>query len=185
MTSLKGKLLIAMPGISDPRFGRSVILVCAHTDEFAMGLTLNKPIDTLTMPDLFRQLGIEGDIKRPQEYVLNGGPVGTDRGFVIHGTDYFNDGSTIDVTESLNMTASRDVLEAMASSEAPAQATMTLGYSGWGGGQLEQELSENAWLIADADPELVFDAAHSRKWEDALLRMGISPALLHAEGGSA
>ena len=114
MQDLTGKLLIAMPGIGDPRFNRSVILVCAHSEDYKMGLVLNNPIDDLTLPELFTQLGIEQNIQLPDTYVLNGGPVGTDRGFVVHSTDYFSDGATVEVDEDFSMTATRDVLRAMA-----------------------------------------------------------------------
>jgi len=182
---LTGKLLVAMPGIGDPRFSRSVILICAHSDDYTMGLVLNKPIDDLTLPELLTQLGIEQNIQLPDSYVLNGGPVGTDRGFVVHSTDYYSDGATVEVADSLSMTATRDVLRALASEGAPLQATMTLGYSGWGPGQLEHELSEHAWLVADPHDEIVFGAAHSKKWELTLGILGIDPAHLHQTGGNA
>ena len=185
MDDLTGKLLAAMPGIGDPRFNRSVILVCAHSDDYTMGLVLNNPIDELTLPDLFTQLGIEQNIKLPETYVLNGGPVGTDRGFVVHSTDYFSDGATVEVTEDLSMTATRDVLRAIASEGAPAQATMTLGYAGWGPGQLEHELSEHAWLVSNPHEDIVFGTAHSKKWEQTLGMLGIDPAHLHMTGGQA
>ncbi|CAN0605419.1 unnamed protein product, partial [Ectocarpus sp. 12 AP-2014] len=142
---LNGKLLVAMPGIGDPRFSRSVILICAHSGDYTMGLVMNKPMDDLTLPELLDQLGIEQDIQLPSTYVLNGGPVGSDRGFVVHSNDYFSDGATVEVAENFSMTATRDVLRALATEGAPSQATMTLGYAGWGLGQLEHELSEHAW----------------------------------------
>ena len=185
MEDLTGKLLAAMPGIGDPRFNRSVILVCAHSDDYTMGLVLNNPIDELTLPDLFTQLGIEQNIKLPDDYGLNGGPVGTDRGFVVHSTDYFSDGATVEVTSDLSMTATRDVLRAIASEGAPSQATMTLGYAGWGPGQLEHELSEHAWLVTDPHDDIVFGTAHSKKWELTLGMLGIDPAHLHMTGGQA
>jgi len=182
---LTGKLLVAMPGIGDPRFARSVILVCAHSDDYTMGLVLNKPIDDLSLSDLLTQLDIEQDIQVPDAYVLNGGPVGTDRGFVVHSNDYYSDGATVEVSEALSMTATRDVLRALATEGAPALATMTLGYSGWGPGQLEHELSEHAWLVADPHADIVFGEAHSKKWELTLAMLGIDPAHLHMTGGNA
>jgi putative transcriptional regulator len=183
--NLTGKLLIAMPGIGDPRFARSVILVCAHSDDYAMGLVLNKPMDDLTLPELLTQLDIEQNIKLPETYVLNGGPVGTDRGFVVHSHDYYSDGATVEVGEDLYMTATHDVLKALASGGAPLRSAMTLGYSGWGPGQLEHELGENAWLMADPHEDIVFGDSHSQKWEQTLGLMGIDPAHLHVTGGSA
>jgi len=185
LQDLTGKLLIAMPGIGDPRFSRSVVLICAHSDDYTMGLVLNKPMDDLTLPELLTQLGIEQNIQLPDTYVLNGGPVGTDRGFVVHSNDYYSDGATVEVANSFSMTATRDVLRALASEGAPAQAAMTLGYSGWGAGQLELELSEHAWLVADPHDEIIFGAAHSKKWEQTLGTLGIDPAHLHQTGGNA
>lgn len=185
MQDLTGKLLVAMPGIGDPRFARSVILICAHSQDYTMGLVLNKPIDDLTLPELLEQLGIEQSIKLPDTYVLNGGPVGTDRGFVVHSTDYYSEGATVEVNESLSMTATHDVLKALASDGAPELAAMTLGYAGWGPGQLEHELGEHAWLVADPHDEIVFGEAHSKKWEQTLGLLGIDPARLHMTGGRA
>ena len=185
MSDLAGKTLVAMPGIGDLRFNRSVVLICAHCDEYAMGLVLNKPIDDLTVPQLLDQLGIDQDIKLPESRVLDGGPVGTDRGFVLHSKDYFSDGATMDVTEDLCMTATRDILTEIARGGAPSQSVLSLGYSGWGPGQLENELAENAWIVAPSTTEIVFGVEHSKKWERALQDMGIDPALLHAAGGQA
>ncbi|MEO1642166.1 MAG: YqgE/AlgH family protein [Pseudomonadota bacterium] len=184
-TSLTGKLLVAMPGIGDERFDRAVILVCAHSTDYAMGLVLNDPMKDLTLPDLFDQLGIDQDIKLPETPVLNGGPVGTDRGFVIHSTDYYSDGATLQVTDSICMTATRDVLVAMASGGSPNRSILSLGYAGWGPGQIEYELSQNAWIVSKPDIGLVFDEGFEGKWEASLDRIGIDPAFLQMEGGSA
>ena len=185
MQDLTGKLLAAMPGIGDPRFNRSVILICAHSYDYTMGLVLNNPIDDLTVPELLTQLGIEQDIQVPDQYVLNGGPVGTDRGFVIHSTDYYSEGATVEVATDFSMTATRDVLRALATEGAPMNAAMTLGYAGWGPGQLEHELGEHAWLVAEPHADIVFGDAHSKKWEQTLGMIGIDPAHLHMTGGSA
>ena len=126
-------------------------------------LVLNNPIDDLTLPELFTQLGIEQNIQLPDTYVLNGGPVGTDRGFVVHSTDYFSDGATVEVDADFSMTATRDVLRAMATEGAPLQATMTLGYAGWGPGQLEHELSEHAWLVSDPHEDIIFGSEIKEK----------------------
>lgn len=183
--SLIGKLLVAMPGIGDERFNRAVILICAHSPDYSMGLVINDPMEDLTLPSLFDQLGIDQDIKLPEKPVLNGGPVGTDRGFVIHSTDYFSDGATLQVTDNLCMTATRDVLQAMASGSSPRKSVLSLGYAGWGPGQLEYELSQNAWLISRPNSGLVFGDGYERKWEASLERIGIDPAFLHMEGGHA
>jgi len=182
---LSGKLLVAMPGIGDERFNRAVILICAHSRDYAMGLVLNDPMADLTLPDLFDQLDIEQDIKLPEIPVLNGGPVGTDRGFVVHSTDYFSDGATVQVTDELCMTATRDVLQAIASGPSPRQSMLSLGYAGWGPGQLEYELSQNAWIVSQPDTTLVFGDAFAQKWEASLERVGIDPAFLHMDGGHA
>ncbi len=185
LQDLTGKLLIAMPGIGDDRFLRSLILVCAHEPDYAMGIVLNKPIDDLTLPQLLTQLGIEQDIRLPDNCVLSGGPVGTDRGFVVHTTDFYSDGATMDINPEFCLTATRDVLLAIASGDAPRESVMALGYSGWGAGQLENEVAENSWIIGEAIPDLVYGNEHDSKWARALDLLGIDAAWLHAGGGSA
>lgn len=185
MDDLTGKILVAMPNIGDTRFSRSVILMCTHSDEYAMGLVLNDPIKDLFLADLFEQLDIEQNIQLSETYILNGGPVSRDRGFVIHSDDYFSDGATMEVTDSLCMTATHDVLVSIASGGAPSKSIMTLGYSGWGAGQLEHELSENAWIVTEPDDDLVFSDRHEQKWERSLQLMGINSAHLLSGGGTA
>ncbi|MEM1104880.1 MAG: YqgE/AlgH family protein [Pseudomonadota bacterium] len=185
MESLTGKLLIAMPSIGDVRFKRSVILVCAHNVDYAMGLVLNKPMDGLALPDLLEQLDIEAQIELPKSAILDGGPVGNDRGFVLHSDDYQCDGATLDVTGEVCLTATRDVLLAMASDAPPRASTLALGYSGWGPGQLELELKENAWLIGHADEGILFGDAHPEKWERALDIIGIPSGRLQGMSGRA
>ena len=182
METLTGKILVAMPGIGDPRFAQAVILLCAHGDEYAMGLVLNKPMDDLTLPQLLGQLDIEQDIRLPDQSILDGGPVGTDRGFVVHSGDYYCDGATIDVGSGICMTATRDVLRALGKGGAPSQAAMTLGYSGWGPGQLEHELAENAWIVSDSHEDIIFDQGHDTKWSRTLEKMGINAARLQHGG---
>src|SRR6478609_6319045 len=146
-----GQLLIAMPGISDPRFERALILICAHDHEHAMGLALNRPVEGLTVPDLLERLGIESTITLPPDLVLMGGPVERERGFVLHSADYRGEHS-LDVGEGVALTATREVLEAMAShSGAPSRSLLALGYAGWGAGQLEAEIKENVWLTCEPD----------------------------------
>ena len=182
MGYLTGKLLLAMPNMGDPRFSRSIILLCAHSDDYAMGLVLNKPIDDLLLSDLLEQLEIEQTIQLPRTHILNGGPVATDRGFVVHSADYFSDGATLEVNESLCMTATNDILKSIATGGAPERRAMTLGYAGWGSGQLEYELSENAWIVTDPTADLVFGVEHSQKWERALEVAGIGPGHDGARG---
>ena len=182
---LTGKILISMPGIGDARFTRSVILVCANSETYSMGLVLNKPMDDLTLPQLLKQLDIPLDIKLPDDYVLSGGPVGQDRGFVVHSSDFHSEGATMDISDDLCLTATHDVLCALATEDAPQQSILALGYSGWGPGQLEAEIASNAWIIGEASSDLVYGAQHSRKWLRALEDLGIDAAFLHSGGGSA
>ncbi|WP_084396009.1 YqgE/AlgH family protein [Henriciella aquimarina] len=185
LEDLTGKLLIAMPGIGDSRFARSLVLICAHEPDYAMGIALNKPIEDLTLPQLLTQLGIEQDIRVPDNAVLSGGPVGTDRGFVVHTGDFHSDGATMDVSHDCCLTATRDILQAIASGEAPRESIMALGYSGWGAGQLETEIAENTWLVGEAIPDLVYGGEHDSKWSRALDLLGIDAARLHSGGGNA
>lgn len=182
---LTGKILIAMPGIGDERFENAVILICAHAEDFAMGLVLNKPIQSLSLPDLFKQLNIEAGTPLPDMDVLDGGPVGRDRGFVVHSEDFNCAEATMHIGNNLCLTATRDALKAIASTKPPEQAVLALGYSGWGAGQIENELSQNAWLVCESKPELVYQQNHKDKWRAALELLGVSPAFLQSDGGHA
>ena len=183
---LAGRVLVAMPGIGDERFERAVIFLCAHNDEHAMGLTVNRPVDGLTLPDLLKRLGVEANIEAPEELVLFGGPVERERGFVLHTDDYVSDPSSVAVGEGLMLTATRDVLEALASHDKhPRKAVMALGYAGWGAGQLEHELRENVWLTCEPDEALVFGDDHEHKWSRALAKIGVSAEHLSAQAGRA
>ena len=179
-----GQLLIAMPGIADPRFERSLILVCAHDARHAMGLAVNQPVEGLTVPELLQRLEIKDAIRAPRELVLMGGPVERERGFVLHTADYQAEHS-IEVPPGLALTPTRDVLEAMASQHRPRRSVLALGYAGWGGGQLERELAENVWLTCDPDESLVFGADHEAKWARALGKLGIDPKKLSYVAGRA
>jgi len=180
-----GQLLIAMPGISDPRFERALILVCAHDREHAMGLALNRPIEGLTVPDLLEKLEIRSTITLPPDLVLLGGPVERERGFVLHTGDYHGE-HTLGVRDDVALTATREVLEAMAGHDsAPARSLLALGYAGWGAGQLEEEIKQNVWLTCEPDPELIFDHDHARKWGRALAKLGVDPERLSATAGRA
>jgi putative transcriptional regulator len=182
---LDGRLLIAMPGMGDPRFERAVIFLCAHSSEGAMGLIVNKPAGDLRFRDLLRQLGIEPAAAGEQRRVHFGGPVECGRGFVLHSADYALEGATLRVSEGFAMTATVDILQDMARGTGPRASLLALGYSGWGPGQLEAEIQANGWLTAPADAEIVFGEADGRKWEAALRSLNIDPILLSAGGGRA
>ena len=182
---LTGKILIAMPGIGDTRFSNAVILICAHAEDFAMGMVINKPISGVNLPELLEQMKIKTNIALPDMDVLDGGPVGRDRGFVLHSDDFNCDEATMHVREDLCLTATRDALHAIASAQPPQKAVLALGYSGWGAGQIEMELSENVWLVSDCDPKLIYEQNHEDKWHYALDQLGISPAFLQIDGGHA
>ncbi|MBI1361840.1 MAG: hypothetical protein GC155_16310 [Alphaproteobacteria bacterium] len=183
--SFAGKLLIASPGIEDPRFRQAVILICTHNEDHAMGLVLNKAAEDLSLPELLDQLGVDGDEAPDDRHVLLGGPVGKDRGFVLHSEDYDSDGATLSVCDGVCLTATRDILHAMTSESPPERYVLALGYSGWSAGQLEQELADNVWLVGDADLPLVFDHSLDTKWSRALTRIGVSPDRLQVSGGRA
>jgi len=182
--NLAGQLLVAMPGIGDPRFDRSVIYLCGHSNDGAMGLIVNKPVEDITFPELLKQLGIEGDPSQ-QIRVLFGGPVETGRGFVLHSTDYNVSGSTLQVSDEVGLTATLDILEEIAHGEGPERSLLALGYAGWAPGQLEEEIMSNGWLHCRPSPELLFGAADNTKWERALAEMGIDPAQLSGDAGRA
>jgi putative transcriptional regulator len=184
-TFFSGQLLIAMPGISDPRFERAVILVCAHDSRHAMGLAVNRPVEGLTVPDLLVRLDIKSEIKAPPDLVLMGGPVERERGFVLHTDDYRAEHS-IEVGLGLTLTATRDVLEAMAAASGrPRRSLLALGYAGWGAGQLENEIKESVWLTVEPDEALIFGADHERKWTQALSKLGVDPERLSFTAGRA
>jgi putative transcriptional regulator len=182
---LAGRLLIAMPGIADERFERAVIYVCAHDDQHAMGITVNRPVDGLTMPDLLTRLGVTvGDNSR-EDIVLMGGPVERERGFVLHTDDYVSPAGTLPVSSGVALTTSREVLAALAADGPPRKAILALGYAGWAAGQLEQEMRDNIWLVGEADPGLIFGDDHEHKWSRALAGLGVSADHLSAQSGRA
>jgi len=182
---LTGQLLIAMPGISDPRFDRTLILICAHDEHHAMGLALNHPVEGLTIPDLLERLEIKSTIKLPPDLVLVGGPVERERGFVLHTDDYQGEFS-LEVGGGVGLTATREVLEAMAShNRRPRRSLLALGYAGWGAGQLEREIRENVWLTCEPDEALIFDDGYETKWTRAIAKLGIDPTFLTGDAGRA
>lgn len=182
---LDGKLLIAMPGMGDPRFEKSVIFLCSHSEDGAMGLIINKPAHDLRFSELASQLGIEVSDVPDTVDIHFGGPVEYGRGFVLHSPDYAADEGTLEVSGSFAMTATLNVLEDIANGVGPLNSLLTLGYSGWGPGQLETEIRANGWLTCDATPSLVFSSLHTSKWSDAMMSLGIDPRMLSGEGGSA
>ncbi len=182
---LSGKLLVAMPGMGDPRFEKAVILICAHSAGGSMGLIVNKPAPGVDVVDLLEQLNIPKAEAGRDIRVHFGGPVEHGRGFVLHSGDYATNDSTLKVGDRFGMTATLDVLEELASGRGPETALLMLGYSGWGPGQLEEEILRNGWLTCDATPDLVFALDSSRKWSKALGSLGIDPTGLSAAAGRA
>lgn len=186
--SLAGKLLVAMPRIGDPRFDHTVIMMCAHNEEHAMGLVINRPKDELTLGDVLDHLGIDAAPEMAPLIVLDGGPVRPDRGFVLHSEDFAAaDDATQKVCPGVSLTATRDVLEALAGqrNHAPERFVLALGCSGWGAGQLENELKQNAWLVVDANDAIVFGDAHEDKWARAIRSLGFEPSQLAGDVGRA
>ncbi len=181
---LTGQLLIAMPAMSDPRFTQSVIYVCAHTGEGAMGIILNRPLEQPSFDDLLRQLDVAPTPPARRVRLCAGGPVDHARGFVLHTTDWTGDGS-LKVDDTVALTASLDILKAIAGGGGPSQGLLALGYAGWGPGQLDGEIQQNAWLSAPAPVDLVFDADHDSKWRRALASLRIDPLLLSGVAGHA
>lgn len=182
---LSGKLLVAMPGMGDPRFEHAVILVCAHSPEGAMGLIINKPVPDLSFGNLLEQLNIPLGSQGRDILVHFGGPVERGRGFVLHSSDYDSNQATMPVAGGLGMTATVDVLEALARGDGPALALLALGYSGWGPGQLEAEIARNDWLTVDAAKPLIFSQANGGKWTEALRAIGVDPLSLSSKAGRA
>jgi putative transcriptional regulator len=189
---LDGQMLIAMPAMHDDRFARSVIYVCAHSPEGAMGIVVNQPASNINFPDLLVQLDIipAADlIQLPPRAgvvkVLKGGPVETGRGFVLHSADFFIENSTLPIDEGICLTATLDILKAIARGGGPMSAVLALGYAGWAPGQLESEIHANGWLHCSADPDLVFGNDTGGKYERALKKIGIELAMLSNEAGHA
>lgn len=181
---LTGQLLIAMPQMTDPRFGHAVIYVCAHNADGAMGLLLNKGIEKPTFPDLLKQLKIEPAENADPINVMFGGPVETGRGFVLHSADYLQD-ATLLVDHQIGLTATLDILKDIAVGGGPRHKLLMLGYAGWGPGQLDAEIQANGWLNAPADEALIFDHDLDTKWDRALAKLGVDGAMLSGDAGHA
>lgn len=182
---LTGKLLIAMPSMGDLRFEHSVVFLCSHGDEGAMGLIVNKPAHDVRLSNLLEQLGIVPDPPGQDMAVHFGGPVEGARGFVLHSPEYVSSLKSLVVTDMFSMTATLDILEDIATGSGPERALLALGYAGWGPGQLEAEIAMNGWLTADADTNLVFGKDDSIKWGAALHTLGVDPLSLSASAGRA
>jgi putative transcriptional regulator len=189
---LDGQCLIAMPGMSDPRFARSVVYLCAHSEDGAMGIIVNKPAADTRFPELLVQLDVippDQAIRLPSQAekvkVLRGGPVETKRGFVLHSADFFLESATLPIDDGICLTATLDILRAIAVGTGPENAVLALGYAGWGAGQLESEIQSNGWLHCAADQALLFDDALDTKYARALHKLGIDPAFLSKDAGHA
>lgn len=192
LSSLEGQLLVAMPSMSDRRFSRSVIYVCAHSDEGAMGLIVNQRASDITAPDLLERLGIKtrGEDEVVADEVMSltihvGGPVETGRGFVLHSDDYYAEDSTLEIEGGVCLTATIDILKAIAEGNGPDQAILALGYSGWSPGQLESEIQANGWLNCPADPGILFDGDLETKYARAMAKLGIDLSHLVSDAGHA
>ncbi|MBT8456295.1 MAG: YqgE/AlgH family protein [Rhodobacteraceae bacterium] len=185
MNDLTGKLLIAMPGMGDPRFDHSVIFLCEHSAKGAMGLIVNKPTPELPARELLGQLGIDAQNMPKDLCIYFGGPVEHGRGFVLHSEDYRNNSSTLHVTDQIGLTATLDILQDIADGRGPEKVVLALGYAGWGPGQLEREFQDNGWLTCDGDADVVFHPDNDAKWTAALKSLGVDALTLSAEGGHA
>jgi putative transcriptional regulator len=182
---LQGKLLIAMPGMGDPRFEKSVIFMCSHSEEGAMGIIVNKPIEQLRFREMVERLDLNLNDKTPDMPVLFGGPVENSRGFVLHSPDYKAEDATLSVLTDVSLTGTMEILRELAGGAGPAKALFALGYAGWGPGQIESEIRLNGWVHCDADGTIVFDTNLDGKWRNALLRLGIDITLLSSQAGRA
>ena len=188
----EGHFLVAMPSMADPRFERTVVFLCAHSDDGAMGLVINRLAPSIEFAELLTQLNVIGEgeaIRLPERAqrvrVHQGGPVETGRGFVLHSADYAVKDATMRIGEAICLTATVEILKAIARDRGPSEAMLALGYAGWGPGQLDQEIQDNGWLTVPGDPALVFDADVTGKYDRVLARLGIDAALLSGEAGRA
>ena len=181
--SLTGRLLIAMPHMGDPNFERTVVFMCSHGSDGAMGLVINREAESIDFDELLSQLNIESD-QQNDIRVHHGGPVDTGRGFVLHSSDYFHDGS-VEVTNDIAMTATVEILRSIAGGDGPRKHLLALGYAGWAPGQLENEIQANGWLVSESSEQILFDLDLEAKWKQAMSSLGIDPALLTSAAGRA
>ncbi|MGH6674536.1 MAG: YqgE/AlgH family protein [Xanthobacteraceae bacterium] len=189
---LDGQMLIAMPAMTDERFSRSLIYVCAHSSEGAMGIVVNHPAPNINFSDLLVKLDVipQADViqlptRADVVKVMRGGPVETERGFVLHSADFYIENSTLPIDDGICLTATIDILKAIARGDGPLSAILALGYAGWAPGQLENEIQGNGWLHCAADPELIFGTDIDRKYNRALKKIGIDLGMLSNEAGHA
>ena len=181
---LSGQLLIAMPSMADPRFERSVIYICAHNSDGAMGLLVNRPFESLSFSELLGQLEIDLNDEMSPVRVMFGGPVEQERGFVLHSPDYLQDASLV-VDENVVLTATVEVLQAIADGTGPKNYLLALGYAGWDAGQLDSEIKNNGWLSVGSDHDLIFGSDSESKWLNAMTKIGIDPHMLSDDAGHA
>lgn len=181
--SLEGKLLLAMPGMKDARFVRSVIYMCSHTKEGAMGIAINKPTENLNFSQFLKQLNIKTKPAREIQ-IHSGGPVESGRGFVLHSSDYVQD-STMKISDTIHLSATVDILKLLAADTGPKNYLVALGYAGWGEGQMEKEMAQNSWLSVEADETVIFDSPIEEKWAQAMAGVGIDAARLSGDAGHA
>ena len=182
--SLTNQLLIAMPGMLDPNFSTTVTLICEHNDEGALGIVINRPTE-LKLAGLFEQLSVEDpDPEAAESPVLSGGPVGMERGFVLHGPEHSYE-NTLAVSDDIRLTLSRDIIDALASGSGPDQSLVALGYAGWEPGQLEDEMLANSWLNVPATPEIVFETPFADRWDSAARTLGIDISAMSTDAGHA
>lgn len=181
---LTGQLLIAMPNMQDPRFHKTVVFVCVHNEEGAMGIILNRLVSGMSFNEIIKQLDLGATITAQDRPLHFGGPVEGGRGFVLHSLDYSTK-ETLKVTKTIGLTATLDILKDLAEGKGPQHAILSLGYAGWSAHQLENELRHNGWLTVAADTALVFDARLDKKWDAAFAKLGINPEMLSSDGGSA
>ena len=189
---LDGQMLLAMPTLQDGRFARALIYLCAHSEDGAMGIVINQRVRKPSFADLLIQLDIIGEedaIRLPPGVgaiqVLKGGPVEQGRGFVLHSSDFAGDSSTLAIAKDVCLTATIDILRAIAAGEGPGKAVLALGYAGWGPGQLESEMQSNSWLTCPADGRLIFDTDLDSKYTRAMRSLGVDPAMLSSVAGHA
>lgn len=182
---LAGKFLISGPGMGDGRFKNAVIYMCVHDAEQAMGIIINKPKPDLTLSSMLPHLDVEGDVTHEDTPVLYGGPVESERGFVLHSRDFIDTGNSLPLSDTLAMTTSKSVLSALTKPHAPKKAVLALGYAGWYAGQLESEIMRNSWLVSPVDENMIFEGNAENKWKKALSILGITPELLSADAGHA
>lgn len=183
--SLRGRFLLADPTMPDPRFAKAVVFMCEHSHEGAMGLVINRRNGKLSFQNILDELSITPQHKAPDRLVYHGGPVDLGRGFVLHSRDYDEPDRTMHVTDHIALSATQDVLMALAKGQGPEKSLVALGYTGWGPGQLDSELAGNGWMVADADPDLMFGTDENAKWSAVLAAIGIDARMLSSQSGRA